>query len=131
MKNEDDMGILNEQAPDHEGYPVAYVRRGGVGEDSLLVRELQYPGDNGRREDIILLGAGCECGWRSSHFWPTSGDRLTWMPFSVCLGASDEERWAALWREHVQEVVARRAPAAGARKERLLQPLEGPGSVNE
>lgn len=84
----------------HEGFTVALVERDGVTPGSQLYRELQYPGDDVARDDVAVVQAGCECGWRSRYL------RLParWTPCSALLECESDERTIyVLWAAHVTE----------------------------
>ncbi len=87
--------------PEHEGWAVGLVIREGCSPDSGLYRELCYPGDNAPRK-IERVGAGCDCGWRSSHWTPEG--RTDWSPYSVFTSEQDEARVFGLWREHINSI---------------------------
>ena len=102
------MGWQREGHGAHEGYVVGYVLREGCQSDSRLYRELQYmpmsavgaiENDNIGPGVIQRIGAGCECGWRSSHLEPR--DAVEWMPHIVLASERDEDRAHALWDEHI------------------------------
>ena len=111
------MGFVSNN-PGHEGYPVAFVHR--LNKDGSecrgLYRELGYPLDDEIRDDIAVISAGCECGWRSPHWRPSAwweGEKRhtpRWYPCSASISERDEDRVRELWREHDDAVtqVARR-----------------------
>jgi len=94
------MGYFQDEYPEHEGYAVGYVYREGCAGDTRLVRELLYPTDNASRGDVVLISAGCDCGWTSPYFKPRTG-RVEWSPFTVHTSEEDDDRVVALWREHL------------------------------
>lgn len=95
------MGFFRDDAPGHEGYPIAFVLRDGCSAGSELFRELQYPRDNTDRSDIERIAAGCDCGWRSPMFRPSALTPPQWGPYSVLASERDEDRIRDLWRRHI------------------------------
>lgn len=94
--------IREDSASGCEGFLVACVHlldRDGR-ELVEIYRELSYPLDDQRRTDIRSVAAGCECGWRSSHWRPEHGG--SWSPFSFFGNEKDEDRAADLWDGHVK-----------------------------
>jgi hypothetical protein len=106
------MGWVREDHPGHEGFPVALVERDGVSPGSLLYRELGYPQDDQPRDDVQVVQAGCECGWRSSYLrvrnvrGPSTPlgtvERPAWAPFTVIMDERDEDRLCELWNGHLR-----------------------------
>jgi len=92
----------DESSVGHEVCPVAFVVRDGCDAKSGLLRELQYPGDHGERTDIVVISAGCECGWRSTRFAPRRAPR--WYPYTCILADADDEEIHALAAEHFADV---------------------------
>jgi hypothetical protein len=93
------MGYFREDRPGHEGYAVGFVTRESTGIRSGLYRELAYPDDAGPRR-VELLAAGCDCGWRSPRFTPSSPP--TWAPYSVGTCEADDDRVRRLWCQHME-----------------------------
>ena len=96
------MGYVSDKAG-HEGFPVSYVRRE---KSRRLMRELGHNDLNSvPPSEILLVGAACECGWRSTPFYP---HRITfegyaypnWHPHSTGVSQEDEERIIRLWKAH-------------------------------
>ena len=100
------MGIFYESHPDHEGYAIGYVERENC-PGSGLYRELAYPDDDQPRP-VALISAGCDCGWRSPRFKPsTMGARVSdWGPFSVNTTDRDDDRVRELHHQHIEATPA-------------------------
>ena len=99
------MGYFRDDFPRHEGWVVGYVVREGCDRGSGLFRELLYPADKEDRTDLVVLGAGCECGWRSAHFAPDwRSSPPSWGPYSVLASERDEGCVCALWSEHLADI---------------------------
>ena len=100
------MGWINEDMPEHEGYPVALEQRTGSGLDSDWV-QVCYPDDT--RRPIKVVQMGCSCGWRSARYRAPHGS--DWSPFIVSfpfpIGPEFEDELAELWREHIRAEKAR------------------------
>ncbi len=93
------MGYQSEDGK-HEGYAVAYVLRDECFPWSGLYRELLYPVDKEPRK-IEMIGAGCDCGWRSPRWIPS--EPTHWHPYCVNESERDDEKIHRLWKEHVTE----------------------------
>lgn len=120
------MGWISFDHPDHEGFVVALVERDGVSPLSGCYRELQYPGDNQERNDVVRIQAGCSCGWRSAYLVPGRGVEHTpsggsillpsYSPYAAWVTEADEERCRKLWTVHTREPLPEQAEVAiGAR----------------
>jgi hypothetical protein len=96
------MGWVYSSHPDHEGYVVALVARDGCLPKTKLYRELNYPGDDASRDDVVAVQAGCVCGWRSSYL-PFLHEPARWYPFDVVVDEADEARCERLHHEHSLE----------------------------
>lgn len=103
------MGWIDDIDGHHEGYLVACVQENG----SSIWRELSYPNDKTKREDIKRVQVGCDCGWRSPRIIAPYGTRF--LPFCVALPERDEQDFESaaikLWRAHLAEI--REIMAAG------------------
>lgn len=99
------MGWVCGDMPEHEGFAVGLVDRDGIGPCSGLYRELQYPGDDKPRDDVRMVQAGCECGWRSPRRRKLDA---RWQPFCLDLHQWDEDALLKLWHEHIEQERARR-----------------------
>jgi hypothetical protein len=109
------MGWQHDEHPDHEGYLVGFVTREGCSPEAGQYRELTYPADDVTRE-VGRLGAGCDCGWRSPRWLPSSKKPATWTPYSVSASEDDKERAFELWQRHLSldvEIHDIGAPRAG------------------
>lgn len=99
------MGWFSDDAPDHEGYPVALVERDGPMR-GLHFAEL-HSGD-AAATGITTIQAACECGWRSERITlrePVEWDGIVYGPEHV------RDRAARLWHEHIALVYWRRCVA--------------------
>jgi hypothetical protein len=123
------MGWFNDEFPGHEGYIVGLVpvdleaaRAAGAldlgGEEwrqyldrhgrPVCWRELSSKGAAGepdKHQTVRVIQVGCDCGWRSQHFYAPSGTRFA--PSIVLLpreGAEGlEDHALRVWRRHCEE----------------------------
>jgi hypothetical protein len=96
------MGWFREGFDKHEGYVVGFVER-KRGREKLngLYRELQYPNDEKLIEKLPVIACGCDCGWRSSHWYPRVTQPASWGPFSVNASEYDDKRAFEEWDRHL------------------------------
>lgn len=100
------MSWCHEDAPGHEGYPVALdFRTDGID------RIVELRGDVAPRYQVHLACAGCDCGWRSERI--TVVEPMIWDGYFQC---SDRvrDRLERLWIEH-RALVAYRIEVAHGR----------------
>jgi hypothetical protein len=95
------MGWFTDDAPDHEGYPVALLE---CGDGNYL-----EPRRDGLRFTTNTLQAGCDCGWRSERICATQP--VTWDAGYVDAGERERARLERLWSEHVEVMLYRRRRA--------------------
>jgi hypothetical protein len=101
------MGWSDGKHFDHEGYEVGYVKRPAPCAEML--RELDCPEDAAPRDDVVAVGAGCTCGWRSSR-WVARGGRARYIPYVPVLDPMDEARACDAWNLHIVDVSSGRVP---------------------
>jgi hypothetical protein len=74
------MGWVSEEGTaEHEGHVVGLVEDDTVVGGYVRLRELVYPKDDYRLQQVRHFQAGCECGWRSRVFFAPS--KAEWFPF--------------------------------------------------
>lgn len=114
------MAWFHEQHPQREGFVVALVhpdeRPGAPG----VYRELSYPADDQIRNDVVVIAAGCSCGWRSPYLVPQATilpgalseapiPVPSYSPFTAWVTEPDEAECRRLWTTHIGATIPGRA----------------------
>jgi hypothetical protein len=112
-------GWSQEGCPDHAGQLIGYVVCDDCWPDAVVHREVHMPSDDKARE-LVRVGAGCQCGWRSARWLPMAAAHWSpkfpavWSPFFVRAAREDHTRARELWERHLKQDVVPSATSAPA-----------------
>lgn len=113
------MGWFLDDLPEHEGYVKALVFLEGTDPASRCYRELGYPLDKDRRDDIQAIQAGCDCGWRSARWrprpWWNKDEKPGYTPYIAYVSPQDTDQARDLWTKHAADCIAAERPVTPAR----------------